>query len=702
MAVLALFSLCGERAYGQIYDNREPYNPNYDGFNKPFGDENAKDSITAFGERVLTRREQERQDSAARAAGRSVRDRKIYTNRYADSIQVYKIIDLKGDTTFVDTTLTIYKYYKLNPLRKDEYGYMPYPNLAEGYTPMVLSQDISLTPQYGARSRSMYYRRTEDIDYYDVRTPWSEVMYHSNVFSNMTGQVLDFNFTANVNKQLNFSMGFRGKRTFGLYNYTESHHGQLVGTVSYHTKSYRYIVRGHVAYQYLSAVENGGLTDEGMELFASDDEQFSYRKTLPVNLSGSDDEVANRLGGMRFFLTQSYDLFHSSVKNPKAFRISLLNEIKYERQTYKYYDPSFYKPNSETAQKSLQYYGSALLKDTTRTDSSYFSTLDVALGAGVNFPLVNIYAQGMFRYQSANYAFPGPLAEDSPVQRAERSGNTLMVNLMGRWRPMKYFGADATFDYALSGVFGGARILKISGYVQLDPRNRLVGSYSNASYYAPLMTQMYRSSYADFNWYNDFKRIESNEIAVTLQSDKILNASVSFTDIGNYVYFDSLRRPKQYADKVNVLAVTVSRDSRFGWFGWDNTLTYQNVSSGSEVLPLPELMVRSTVYTYFTMFKRALTLMPAVTVRYYTAFAAPMYNPLLSDYNLQPISTRQEIGNFPYVDFSISAKIRRTRLFIKAENITPWVSKDKNYFSGPRYPYVDPVVRFGVVWDWFN
>src|SRR5699024_10519888 len=99
----------------------------------------------------------------------------------------------------------------------------------------------------------------------------------------------------------------------------------------------------------------------------------------------------------------------------------------------------------------------------------------------------------------------------------------------------------------------------------------------------------------------------------------ILNASVSFTDIGNYVYFDSLRRPKQYADKVNVLAVTVSRDSRFGWFGWDNTLTYQNVSSGSEVLPLPELMVRSTVYTYFTMFKRALTLMPAVTVRYYTA-----------------------------------------------------------------------------------
>ena len=69
---------------------------------------------------------------------------------------------------------------------------------------------------------------------------------------------------------------------------------------------------------------------------------------------------------------------------------------------------------------------------------------------------------------------------------------------------------------------------------------------------------------------------------------------MSFTDIGNYVYYDSLRTPRQYDGKVKVLALTVSRDTRLGWFGWDNTLTYQNVSSGDEVLPLPELIVRSS------------------------------------------------------------------------------------------------------------
>lgn len=708
LCVGLLVCLGGFRAQAQTFDryggNRnDPYDRHTDR-QDPFDRNRAygSDSLNAFGERILSREEQQRQDSVARASGRSVRDRKVYTNRYRDSIQVYKIIDFRGDTTLVDTTLNIGKYYRMNPTRRDEYGYMPFPNLAEGYTPLTLVENPSLTPEYGAPSRSMYYRRADQVKYYDVRTPWSEVMYHSNVFSNMTGQVLDFNFTANVGKQVNFSFGFRGKRTFGLYNYTESHHGQLVATLSYHSKSYRYILRSHAMYQYLSDVENGGLTREGLSYFLSGNEQFSYRKTLPVNLSGDDDEVANRLGGTRFFLAQSYDLFHSSIKNPSAFRVSLLNEIQYEHRTYKYYDPAFVRPEGATGEKSLTYYDTPLLSDAARTDSSLFNTLDLAAGAGVNFPLVNIYAQGMIRYQSVNYTFPGPLASGSDIPLAERSGNTVMVNLLGRWRPMRYFGADARLDYGISGQFSGARILHVSGYVQLNDKNRLEGSYRNASYYAPLTSQLYRSSYSRFNWYNDFKRIESNEIAVTLRSDKILDARVSFTDIGNYVYYDSLRTPRQYDGKVKVLALTVSRDTRLGWFGWDNTLTYQNVSSGDEVLPLPELIVRSSVYAYFSMFRKAITLMPAVTLRYFSAFDAPMYNPLLSDYNLQPASTRRSIGNYPYVDLSLSAKVRRTRIFLKVENVTKWLSSSKEYFASPYYPSVDPVVRFGVVWDWFN
>lgn len=702
--LLFLQIFCSAGATAQTVNNNNNYNNrNRTEIYDPYKGKNGE-RLNAFGEPILDGKEQEKQDSVDAARGRT-RDRTVYRNRYKDSIQVYKIISPTWDTTLVDTSLNISKLYKLNPLRKDEYGYMPFPTIAQGYTPMVLDLKPSLTPSYGISSRSMYYRNADEINYYDVRTPWSEAMYYTNVFSNMESHVLDFNFTANAGRLFNFSIGYRGKRTKeGLYNYTSNQHGQLVGTFSFHDKPYRYILRGHVTYQFLSANENGGLTAEGMEMFRSNDKEYSYRTTLPVNLSGSDAAVANRLGGTRFYVSQSYDLFNSSVKNPKGFRISLLNEIQYQHLTYRYYDPAFKDPDSNTGEKSINYYRSAVLPEAPRVDSSYFNTLDIAAGAGVNFPLVNIYAQGMIRYQSSTYAFQDSLAYGTGMDNREKiSGNTVSVNLLGRWRPMRYFGADASFDYSLSGVFSDARILKLSAYAQLNPQNRLEGSYMNASYYAPLVARYYRSSFAMFNWKNDFKRIEANEIAVTLKSDKIINAQVKFTDISNYVYFDSLRTPRQFDDKVNVLSVTVSRDTRIRWFGWDNTVTYQNVSSGASVMPLPEIMVRSSLYAYFSMFRKAVTFMPALTLKYYSSFDAPMYNPLLSDYNLQSPSSVQQIGDYPYLDISLSAKIRRTRLFIKFENFTPWVTpSNKNYFSAPMYPYLDPTLRFGVVWDWFN
>src|SRR5699024_8193494 len=46
-------------------------------------------------------------------------------------IEDYQIISVKGDTTSVDTTLTIQKEYKLNYLRKDNFGLLPFSNIGQ-------------------------------------------------------------------------------------------------------------------------------------------------------------------------------------------------------------------------------------------------------------------------------------------------------------------------------------------------------------------------------------------------------------------------------------------------------------------------------------------------------------------------------------------------------------------------------------------
>jgi len=60
-----------------------------------------------------------------------------------------------------------------------------------------------------------------------------------------------------------------------------------------------------------------------------------------------------------------------------------------------------------------------------------------------------------------------------------------------------------------------------------------------------------------------------------------------------------------------------------------------------------------------------------------------------------------KIGNFPNLDFFINAKIQRTRIYLKAEHFNSLFSEN-NYFSAPDYPYRDFLIRFGLVWNFFN
>ena len=131
--------------------------------------------------------------------------------------------------------------------------------------------------------------------------------------------------------------------------------------------------------------------------------------------------------------------------------------------------------------------------------------------------------------------------------------------------------------------------------------------------------------------------------------------------------------------------------------GLDNTVMYQNVSSGSSVFRVPEFVTRNTFYYTDEWFKgKPMLVNIGVTFKYFTKYNANAYNPLLAEFTLQ---NTQEIG-YPTFDVFFNARVRRTRLYLKVDNVTSSFS-EKNYFSAPNYPYRDFTVRFGLVWNWF-
>ena len=125
---------------------------------------------------------------------------------------------------------------------------------------------------------------------------------------------------------------------------------------------------------------------------------------------------------------------------------------------------------------------------------------------------------------------------------------------------------------------------------------------------------------------------------------------------------------------------------------------YQKVGQEDPILNVPEFVTRNTLYFTDYLFKKAMYLQTGVTLNYFTEFYANSYNPLLGEFSVQ---NSEKIGNYPRLDFFINARVRQTRIYLKAEHFNSSYT-GYNYYTAPNYPYRDFMVRFGVVWNFFS
>ena len=150
-----------------------------------------------------------RDTSTSRGSKRNTTNKNI-KNKDA-KITDYKIITIENDSIIADTTLTIQKEYKFNYLRKDYFDLLPFSNIGQTFNTLSynFNQD-RLMPNFGARALHFNYKEIEDIYYYYVATPFTELMYKT-AFEQ--GQLLESMFTVNTSKQFNFSVSYKGLRS---------------------------------------------------------------------------------------------------------------------------------------------------------------------------------------------------------------------------------------------------------------------------------------------------------------------------------------------------------------------------------------------------------------------------------------------------------------------------------------------------------
>lgn len=596
-------------------------------------------------------------------------------------IEKYKIVSAARDTTYVDTTLSIQKEYNFNYLRKDNFELLPFSNVGQTYNSLAYSfDDLNLKPKFVAQSHHFNYLDVEDINYYNVPTPLTEV-YFKTAFKQ--GQQLDAFFTVNTSEQFNFSAAYKGLRSLGIYQHSLTSNGNFRFTTNYHTKNERYQIRAHVTSQDFTNEENGGLEEDSLLLFINDDSDFEDRGRLEVNF----EDAENVLKGVRYYVDQSYQIVRK-LDSLNYTVLTLGNSITFEEKFYSY-----------TQDAPFDTFGPAY----KTSDLSEKVTLDdFNAKAYVDFDN-NILGKisGFVGYSEYNYGYNSVLILDD-----ERITNRLKGTIVEAGAAYKktYRGFELSGKAAVnvSGDFDGNYIIGAASYA-LDADNKAEASIKLHAVAPNFNYLLYQSDYINYNWQNTLNNVKTQELKFKLTSKKLLNATVSYTGIDDFTYFgikenDSTPTPHQYKERVDYLKVKVEKDLRYKKFGMANTILFQQAVSGEEVFNVPQIVTRNTLYYQDELFKKALFLQTGINFKYFTAYNMNAYDPVLSEFYVQ---NNEELGGFPLVDIFFNAKIRQTRIYFKFEHFNSLFTSKNEYFSAPGYPYRDPVIRFGLVWNFF-
>jgi hypothetical protein len=594
-------------------------------------------------------------------------------------IEDYTIINQRNDSLKVDTSLTIEKFYKLNYLRSDNFELIEFSNTGHTYNSLSFVESKGLFPQIGSNAKHYNYLKTNDINYYHVATPFTELMYRS---AFVQGQLLDALFSVNTSPRFNFTIARKGLRSLGNYQHFLSSSSNFRFSTNYNSRNSKYFLKTHYVNQNLFSEENGGIREDDISNFESGNTEFIDRSVFDPQFENAD----NTLHGKRFYLNQNY-LIKNSLDSLNTRKWSVGNIITLENKYYQFKQST-----------SNEYFGESTGFNQIN-DKVSFDTFLVNFNTSFSSSKLGMTTFFM-NYRDVNYSYENLVDIDNNYNYESIIDENFSFGLNYLFKKENYI-LDFQFESMLTGDVEGS-LIKAGLLLNINSDSNIKFSFINSDNSPDYNYIVNNSSYLNYNWNNLFKNINTTKYILNFSSDKLFKFNFEFNNILNHTYFvkdvSGIVLPVQEFNNLGVFKMNISKKISFNKFAIDNRVQFQKTGDESlGIINIPELILRNTFYFQDELFKKALFLQTGFTFNYFSEFYMNSYDPLLSEFYVQ---NNKLIGNFPRIDFFVNAKIQQTRIFLKAEHINSSFT-GYNYYSAPNYPYRDFSIRFGLVWNFF-
>jgi hypothetical protein len=613
------------------------------------------------------------------------------------SINAWSLTDhyTKTIPTDIDTALTKMQLY--NPVFEQVKSATYTGNLGDPAVSNIFYKRQTITSPHFLNPYRWYLRSPDEIKYVNTTKPFTEFGY-----SFVPGvrdkdeQTANIIHTQNVNPKLNVGFQYDYINARGQYKRQRNTIGQATFFGSY--RSDRYEMYGNFNIGKITNQYNGGIPDS---LFLDTD--VADTKDYPVNLDNANSIIKSR----SLLIAQK---LYFGAKLPEDDTIGFKREDAFAFISHalegNLHNRVFMDELDVGSPADLLFYDTAYYNNALTHDSTYYHSLKSTftlelfekqkyfLPVGLNVGLENELQKFYTTTQDTNNTYlPGKgssyLNSALIANAYHQTGEFLNWSVKGAL----YFTGRKADDYYLNGNIDskmniGKREFKLNASADL--------SKTTPGYFFEHLISNH------FIWDKSLSDVQQLKLAGSLTNDDYkVTLGINSINVDNYIYFDENANSTQTSVPVSVLALYLKKRFDIWKIVWDNNVHYQ-VSDRIKEVSIPNLSVYSSLYLdhviRFNFTNGAIYLQIGADVFYNTNYFAYSFMPSFEQYYIQDVT---KIGNYAFIDPFLNVRIKRTRVFLKYENIGAMFMK-KRYYSAINHPRNLGILKFGLFWTFYD
>lgn len=604
----------------------------------------------------------------------------------------------------VDTLIR--NFHQFDEVRRHENLYQDLGTEGTAINPIYYEVPDYIGVSSGFNGYNMFWDR-ERIRYWDTKSPYSNMHV---ILGGRGRSITRATYSRNISPNWNFGITYRGmfidKQISRLGKGDRLARSQYYDFfTTYQTKDSTYRLFANFRRQNHQVAEGGGVRTD---LF----NPFPYPSYFAIDAQPRLTEATSNELRMNIHLYHQYTL---------GSGLQIYHKFDRYRQGNNFSDF----PRRDPA----GYFDYFELRSDTTNDYSKFTSLRNEVG--IKGSLLKMFYNGYYavRNYKMQYRYDTLMGG---VSQANRSG---VENYLG--------GRIGLNLDSLVTVAGWAEYMPDGGNYRIQ--GSIISKWFDAEVkqvqYEPSFLQQYYRSNNDF-WLNNFQSINTTQLKGSIHyKSRVLRLSpgVTFTRIGNYVFFKSIipeapdgperlgEYTEQNLNRADVMPVQTSGEQVIASPNLRLELTmlrhvhlrafgvYTRILEQSEeAFSIPELLVNTQLSYENIFFNGNLDMHGGVDIHWKSPYYAMAYDAPIQQYYIQgdaselntPFMLAGHEGKFktpsvPVIDVFFNAKIKRGRIFFRYNNLLQLISGE-GYFTAPFFPGVRNTLDFGFDWSFYD